>query len=160
MFFVGHRQPPTISETREQDFTMIDALQGYPVCISQDVIWGDMDAFNHVNNTVYFRYFEDVRIATFEQLGVLDYMKQSNTGPILASSQCQFLLPLTYPDRIHIGCRIKDLAGKKFTTEYAVFSENFNAMAAQGQGLIVYYDYQANRSTEVPSLIVERIKAL
>ena len=44
--------------------------QEYPVVLSQDIIWGDMDAFGHVNNTVYFRYFEDARIAYFDQIGV------------------------------------------------------------------------------------------
>ncbi len=139
---------------------MIDALRGYPICISQNVIWGDMDAFNHVNNTVYFRYFEDVRIACFERLGVMEHMQDSGIGPILASTQCQFLLPLTYPDRIHIACRIRDLAAKKFLMEYVVFSENFDAMAAEGQGLMVFYDYRANRSAEIPATIVERINSL
>ena len=38
----------------------------YPVVLNQDIIWGDMDAFGHINNTVYFRYFEDARIAYFD----------------------------------------------------------------------------------------------
>lgn len=44
----------------------------YPIVLSQDLIWGDMDAFEHVNNTVYFRYFEDARLAYFEKLGMLE----------------------------------------------------------------------------------------
>ena len=41
---------------------MQDLEKEYPVVIEQPLIWGDMDAYQHVNNTVYFRYFEDVRI--------------------------------------------------------------------------------------------------
>jgi len=55
----------------------------YPVVLSQDIIWGDMDAFGHINNTVYFRYFEDARIAYFDQIGVHEQMKQIGDGLIV-----------------------------------------------------------------------------
>ena len=102
----------------------MDDLRGkYPVVVSQELHWGDMDAFGHINNTVYFRYFEDARIAYFDKIGVHEQMKQSNIGPILASTHCNFRLPLDYPDRIHIGTRCNILSAKKFSMEYAVFSE-------------------------------------
>ena len=85
----------------------------YPVVLSQDVIWGDMDAFGHINNTVYFRYFEDARIAYFDKIGVHEQKKQFDTGPILARTHCNFRLPLDYPDRIHIAARSNILSPKK-----------------------------------------------
>ena len=45
----------------------IKFFQEYPLSIEQDVLWGDMDAFQHVNNAVYFRYFEDIRLNFFEK---------------------------------------------------------------------------------------------
>ena len=75
-------------------------IEEYAVIVKQDVIWGDMDAFSHVNNTVYFRYFEDARMAFFEKTGVIAHMDSTNIGPILASTQCQFRAPLSYPDHI------------------------------------------------------------
>ena len=59
----------------------------YPVVLNQDIIWGDMDAFGHINNSVYFRYFEDARIAYFDQIGVHEHKKQFGVGPILATTQ-------------------------------------------------------------------------
>ena len=75
----------------------------YPIVLQQDVIWGDMDAFGHVNNTVYFRYFEDARIAYFDEIGINDFKEKSQLGPILATTHCNFKCPLEYPD--HPGAR-------------------------------------------------------
>jgi len=132
----------------------------YPVVLSQDIIWGDMDAFGHINNTVYFRYFEDARIAYFDQLGVHEQMKQIRVGPILATAKCSFRLPLDYPDRIHIATRASILSAKKFNMEYVVFSEKLGAITAEGDGLVVYYDYANGKSCEIPADIVTAIRKL
>ena len=47
---------------------MGDMKQKYPVVLTQDLVWSDMDAFKHVNNAVYFRFFENARIAYFEKV--------------------------------------------------------------------------------------------
>lgn len=137
----------------------LDHLKEYPVVLSQNVIWGDMDAFGHINNTVYFRYFEDVRIAYFDKIGVHVSKEQFDTGPILAKTHCNFRLPLDYPDRIHIATRCRILSPKTFNMEYAVFSEKHNSIAAEGEGLIVYYDYANGKSCEIPGAIVVAINA-
>jgi len=132
----------------------------YPVMLSQDVIWGDMDSFGHINNTVYFRYFEDVRIAYFDKIGVHEQKAQFDIGPILATTFCNFKLPLNYPDRIHIFARSRILSPKKFNMEYGVFSEKYGSLVADGEGLIVYYDYSNGKTCEIPKTIVAAIKAL
>jgi len=119
-----------------------------------------MDAFGHINNTVYFRYFEDARIAYFDQIGVHEQMKQIGVGPILATTQCNFRLPLDYPDHIHIATRSSILSPKKFNMEFVVFSKRHGAITAEGDGLIVYYDYANKKSCEIPSEIVTAIKKL
>ena len=52
----------------------------YPYTMEQDLVWGDMDAFQHLNNVAYFRLFESVRIAYFEKLGILSTMKIQSVG--------------------------------------------------------------------------------
>lgn len=132
----------------------------YPVIISQNVIWGDMDAYGHVNNTVYFRYFETARMAFFEKVAVNEHKKKLNIGPILAATNCNYRLPLDYPDRIHIATRGAVSSPKKISMEYAIFSERHGAVAAEGEALIVYYDYASSRSCEIPATIVAAIGAL
>ena len=132
----------------------------YPVVLSQDVIWGDMDAFGHINNTVYFRYFEDARIAYFDKIGVHQHKEEMQLGPILATTHCDFRLPLAYPDRVQIVARSRILSAKKFNMYYAVYSERFGGMAAEGEGLLVYYDYAVGKSCEIPGAVVSAINAL
>jgi len=130
------------------------------VILSQDIAWGDMDAFGHVNNTVYFRYFEDARIEYFKRVGIHELRQPSGVGPILANARCDFRIPLDFPDRIHIGTRSRVLSAKKFSMEFAVFSERYGAIAAEGDGLIVYYDYAAGKSCAIPAAIVASIQLL
>lgn len=138
-------------------------LQDYPITQKQKVIWGDMDAFEHVNNTVYFRYFEDIRIDFFEQTGVLEHKDATGVGPILASTGCQFRAPLSFPDKIIIGTRIAQLpenGEKRFTMEYAVFSESQDCIVCKGEGLVVYYDYSAGKSCEIPENLISAFKKI
>ena len=127
----------------------------YPVVLKQDVLWGDMDTFGHVNNTVYFRYFEDARLVYFEKTGILKFKDQTNIGPILANTHCNFKLPLKYPDAITycwpapLLRRLKKLlCNIRFTVMRCA------ATAAEGEGLLVYYDYNQGKSCEIPKEIV------
>ncbi len=138
-------------------------LTEFPTTVNQDVTWGEMDAFGHINNTVYFRYFETVRMNFFEKSGVNAHNTATQVGPILASTQCQFRAPLTFPDNITIGTRIKELGAieqgeKRFTMEYAVFSHSQDCVAAKGEGAIVYYDYAVNQSCAIPASILKNFK--
>lgn len=132
----------------------------YPVHLTQSVIWGDMDAFEHVNNTVYFRYFEDARMVFFTQLGVMQHLKETGVGPILASTRCDFRAPLNFPDEILVGAWIDQIAEKRFAMHYRVHSLSQQCLAAEGEGLVVFYDYKNNKSTAIPSHIVENIERL
>ena len=87
---------------------MREQLDGYPVVIDVPVAWGEMDAFRHVNNIVYFRYFESARMECFLRIGLVDLLERTGVGPILASTSCRFRFPLTYPDAVAIGTRIDD----------------------------------------------------
>lgn len=132
----------------------------FPIVLRQEVIWGDMDAFEHVNNTVYFRYFEDARLKFFEAVGILEHKAASGIGPILASTHCNFKLPLKYPDTVQIGGRAKIVSPKKIQMEYAVYSEGLSALVAEGEGLLVYYNYNNQRSCEIPDSIITAIEDL
>ncbi len=139
---------------------MSETFESCPVSIEFPVAWGDMDAYQHVNNTVYFRYFESARIAYFERVGVTDYMAEHNVGPILASTQCRFKAPLVYPDNLTVATVISEMAEDRFTMKYYVKSGNSGRIAAEGEGLVVFYDYNNNCKHAVPESIRRQIEAL
>jgi acyl-CoA thioester hydrolase len=139
---------------------VLELLEGYPVVIEVPVAWGEMDSLRHVNNIVYFRYFESARMAYFHRVGFWDYMDETGVGPILASTQCRFRLPLTYPDTVSVGARVAEVEGDRFTMKYVVVSQGQRKVAAEGDGLIVSYDYRALRKAPLPDEIKERIRVL
>src|SRR5713101_5227720 len=72
------------AETRIMDSSL---LAGYSVIVELSVAWGDMDSYRHVNNVVYFRYFENARLEYFRRLDWFVYEKETGVGPILAATQ-------------------------------------------------------------------------
>jgi acyl-CoA thioester hydrolase len=137
-----------------------ELLKIYPVVIEVPVAWGEMDALRHVNNIVYFRYFESARMAYFTRLGIWDYMNETGIGPILASTACKFKLPLVYPDTVSVGTRITGVEADRFVMKYVVVSHAHAKVAAEGEGLIVSYDYRALKKAPLPEEIKRRIEAL
>ncbi len=138
---------------------MHDVLKAYPLVIELAVAWGEMDAFAHVNNVVYFRYFESARVAYFTEVGALSHMKEEKLGPILAGISCRFKAPLTFPDTIWVGARIHDLQADRFQQHYVMVSERLGRVVADGEGTIVFYDYGAAQKTVIPEVLRQRILA-
>lgn len=137
--------------------TETNFLEEYPVVVEIPVAWGEMDSLGHVNNAVYFRYFETARIAYFYELEFLVLMETTGVGPILASTQCKFKRPLKYPDTVLVGARGTDILEDRFTMHYRVVSKEQGAVVAEGEGLIVTYDYSKNQKAEIPGIIRDRI---
>ena len=140
--------------------TMNESFASCPVVIEIPVAWGEMDALRHVNNMVYFRYFESARIAYFERLALWEFMEQTGIGPILASIQCKFKMPLTYPDTISVGTRVSRIEEDRFVMEYRAMSHKFQTIAAEGEGVIVSYNYRENKKTSLPKELKHRILVL
>ncbi|HLM58404.1 MAG TPA: thioesterase family protein [Pyrinomonadaceae bacterium] len=139
---------------------MRELLEAYPVVIEVPVAWGEMDSLRHVNNIVYFRYFESARMTYFERVGFWRHMDETGVGPILASTRCRFRLPLTYPDTVSVGARVPEIDGDRFLMKYVVVSHNHGKAAAEGEGMIVSYDYGKLAKATLPEVIRRRIDDL
>jgi acyl-CoA thioester hydrolase len=139
---------------------MDDLVYGYPVVIEIPVVWGEMDAFQHVNNIVYFRYFESARIAYFEKLDVMAIMNRTGIGPILAATSCRFRAPLTYPDKVLVGAKVTNIEEDRFTMNYLVASTRLKKIAAEGDGLIVAFNYRENKKASIDDELRWRILEL
>lgn len=133
----------------------------FPVVVAFPLQWGEMDAMGHVNNTVYFRWFESARIIYFERIGWMEVLRARGIGPILHSTSARFRAPLAFPDTVRVGARASDLESDRFTMHYEVRSERLEgALAAEGTGLIVAYDYRASTKAALPAEVASRIQAL
>lgn len=130
-----------------------------PFHIELPVAWGDMDAFGHVNNTIYLRWFESVRIAFFAAVAIPHREIEQREAPILARTSCTFELPLIYPDTVRVQCAIGRIGTKSFTMLYEVHSVTHGKRAAQGDGVIVWYDYASESTVPLPDDLRERLGA-
>ena len=135
-----------------------DFRRKYYFHIEFDVQWIDMDAFQHVNNKEYFRYFEKIRIDYFEERGFMANMEENAVGPIVSSTQCRFKFPLKYPDRIIIGVYISDLETDRFLMNYGIFSLKHQRVAAVGDAQVVCFDYRVNKKAPLPGAICARLR--
>ena len=136
---------------------MSTLLKDYPVIIEFPVAWGEMDAMGHVNNIVYFRYFESARINYFEKIDLINYMKETGIGPILATTTCKFKIPLSYPDKVLIGAKVVNIDEDRFVMNYLVFSTKHQKVAAEGDGVIVTFNYREGKKVTVPEIVKQRI---
>ncbi len=139
---------------------MEDLLKEFPVVVEFPLAWGDMDAFGHVNNVNYFRYFENARIAYAGRVQLHEHKDETGIGPILASTSCRYRHPLVYPDTLRVGARVVDMEDDRFVMRYAVVSAKLGKVAAEGDGVIVMYDYRRSVKAAIPEIIRKRILEL
>lgn len=136
-----------------------DPLRDYPIVITVPVRWGDMDAFGHVNNTVYFRFLESSRIAFFERVGTHG-STPSGVGPILHSTSCRFRAPVTFPDTVRVGARVVEVGEDRIRMEHAIYSERMGRVAATGEAVVVSFDYASGTKAPVPQSWRDHVASL
>lgn len=132
----------------------------FPVVIELDVAWAEMDSFGHVNNIVYFRYFENARIAYLDRVGWMASMRDAGIGPIVSATSARFRKPVKYPDRLLVGARVSDVQPDRVTMEHRAVSTAWNAVACEGQATVVCYDYRAAAKAAIPEPIRTAIAEL
>lgn len=113
------------------------------------VRWGDMDAFGHVNNCVYFTYFEQARILWLEQHSFP--VRNIKTGPILATADCKFIKPIFHPAELIVKLYAGPGRRSSFTLYYEILDQrNDKILYAEGSTVIVWVDYELGKSIELP----------
>lgn len=131
----------------------------FPVSLSIEVAWGDMDAFGHVNNTVFFRYFESTRIAYMRAVESAVSDKGEFT-PVVASTKCDYLSPVVFPDTVTGQTRLLKMGNSSFTMEYQLTSQAQGKVVARGEAVIVNLDITTGRARPVPEALRQRMLAL
>lgn len=131
----------------------MNQLAQFPIIYEQKVAWGDMDAFGHVNNVMYYRYIESARIAYFDLLNIFE----QNVLTVVASSQCKYLKPVFYPDVLHIGARVEEVRNSAMRMHYILYSTQQQAVVADGEAVIVFVDKIQMKKTLIPALLRQSI---
>jgi len=121
-----------------------------------EVRFRDLDALGHVNNAVYFTYFEEGRKYFSKKVfGVSDI---SDFKFIMAHIQCDYIRPIQFNDHVILQMWVKNIGTKSFSFEYRLVDFSDEAMVyATGKSIQVCYDYEKNRSIEVPAEMREKL---
>ena len=137
-----------------------EQLEAFPITVEIPVQWGEMDAYDHVNNVVFFRYFETARVEYLERCGFNDSYREDRVGAILHSTSCRFRRALVYPDRVTVGARVTEMEEDRLTMEYRTYSHEQEAVAAEGTGVVVSFDYDAEAKAPIPESVRRGVRAL
>ncbi|MGR5133355.1 acyl-CoA thioesterase [Vibrio alfacsensis] len=135
-------------------------LNDFPVITEIKVAWGEMDALQHVNNAVYFRYFETARLDYFNKINLLVDLKTTQVGPVLSETQCRYKLPVTFPDTLLIGSRVVDMQEDRLTMEYQVLSKKWGKITTIATATGVMFDFKNNVKTAIPNHVRHSILEL
>lgn len=123
----------------------------YPVEIN--VHWGDQDALGHVNNTIFFRYFETARIHMFNESGIWSAFEKNKLYVVLAKIECNFLRSIHFPETVIAQCGIVVIGNSSITIEHQIFTKSNGQLVATGQGIVVCADPIAQKSVKIPEEI-------
>ena len=135
-------------------------LADFPVITTIPLLWGDLDAFGHVNNLVYMRWAETARVEYLLQIGQFPPLPPSGIAPILASMKCDYRRVLNYPDTVYVGTRIARIGNSSFQMLHRIVSRSLDEIAAEVDSTLVMLDYSRNKPVTVPSDVRNVIGAL
>ena len=113
--------------------------------------WGDMDAYGHVNNTIYFRFMEQVRVEYLEALGFK--VRPEGSAPVIINASCTFLIPLNYPGVVEIGMFCGYPGRSSIPTHYEIRLQGDETLYATGESKIVWMDVASGKSVPIPDVL-------
>lgn len=112
--------------------------------------WGDQDAFGHINNALYSRYYESARIGYFEKTTQMSFDANSDEIAIMADLKIAFLQQLHYPAEIEIGSRISRMGNSSLVLDAAIFRKGDDTLISTSRATLVWFDLKANQKKPIP----------
>ncbi|MGA2550511.1 MAG: thioesterase family protein [Burkholderiaceae bacterium] len=122
----------------------------YPHLHSITTRWMDNDAYGHVNNVVYYSWFDTIVNEYLIRQGVLDVVKGEVIG-LVVETHCNYFRSVAFPESIVAGLRVARLGTTSVKYEIAVFPGSEHEAAAQGHFVHVYVDRRSRRPTALPA---------
>lgn len=121
----------------------------YPAFRRITTRWMDNDAYRHVNNVVYYSFFDTAVNQMLIEAGVLDIAESPAIG-LVVETGCRYFAPVAFPDTIDAGVRVTQLGRSSVRYEVGLFRNDESQAAAAGHFVHVYVDRESNRPTPIP----------
>ncbi len=121
--------------------------------------WMDNDAYGHVNNVVYYSWFDTVVNAHLIEQGVLD-IRHGQTIGLVIETQCNYFASVAFPQTIEAGLRVARIGKSSVRYEVGIFIEGEPLCAAKGHFVHVYVDRTTRRPTDLPAPLKQVLESL
>jgi acyl-CoA thioester hydrolase len=121
--------------------------------------WEDNDVYGHVNNVVYYSWFDTAVNAHLIGRGALDIHRGDVIG-LVVETQCNYFAPVEFPQRVEAGIRVAHLGRSSVRYEVGVFVEGLEQTTAKGHFVHVYVDRAGRRPAELPAKLRQVLEAL
>lgn len=121
--------------------------------------WMDNDVYGHVNNVVYYSWFDTAVNATLIEKGVLDIHGGETIGLVI-ETQCNYFAPLAFPQTIEAGIRVTKLGTSSVRYEVGLFAQGEPLTAAKGHFVHVYVDRETRRPVPLPAPLKQFLETL
>ncbi len=121
--------------------------------------WIDNDVYGHVNNVVYYEFFDTVVNGYLIAQGALDIANGTTIG-LVVETQCNYFKPVAFPDTLRAGLRVATLGTSSVRYEVGIFREHDDSAAAQGHFVHVYVDRATSKPVPLPEALKRALTPL
>ncbi len=123
---------------------------------SQQVAWGEMDAFGHVNNVTYVRYFESARADYFSAESLWDSpLKPDRFGPVLTHLNMDYRKQVVFPATLEITLEVDSISSRGFSVVCSMWNEQNDCVASGAAGL-VWFDFEQGKPAQIPEIFRQK----
>ncbi len=133
-------------------------MTNLPIEVLIPVAWGDMDAFSHVNNVQYMRYFETARVKYFDNMMTGEDAK-STVQPVLATVTANFKSPVVYPDTLRVKIGVTKMGNSSLNMCCEMYTQK-GKLAVEAFCTIVMFDFVNNKPAAIPDKVRNYIEKL
>jgi len=147
---MSHSQQP-----KPQPIPQPEPRSGYRIFRSISTRWMDNDAYGHVNNVVYYSWFDTVVNAHLIEQGALDIHHGETIG-LVVETQCNYFSGIEFPQAVEAGLRVAHMGKSSVRYEVGLFVQGEPLTAARGHFVHVYVD----RATRRPAVLPDKLKSV
>lgn len=139
------------------DFT--PSLADYPYRVEIASRWQDNDIYGHINNVVYYGFFDTAVNQFLIERGRMN-IHQGQVVAYVVSSQCQYITPAAYPERIYVGLRVIKIGRSSVTYGLSVYAGDDKRRVAHGQFVHVFVDRATDRAVPIPTSVSDALNEI
>ena len=122
------------------------------------VRFGETDLLGHVNNASYFSYLEHARVEFFKALSSDEGYQYDKWQFILATIKCDFLAQTYFDQELTIGTKVSRIGNTSFTLEQPIYDKETGKLVADGESVIVYFDFEEQKSKPIPEGLRKKLE--